>query len=201
MNPQFRPPSTKLEIIVFVFFATLAIVGALSTVLSRNPIRAAVGLFVHIVALAALYLNLGAHFLGVIQLLVYAGAVVVLFVFVIMLLGPAANSPRDGRGVFGRAIAIVMMVIVGGFVVDTVRSVQRFMPERTDAFGTMNAVGSYLFTRGVIPFEMIGITLTIAVVGAFAIARGKHERRNLADPDPESPEKLPETTTVSKGAH
>lgn len=194
MNVQFRPPSTKLEIIVFVFFATLAIVGALSTVLARNPIRAAVGLFVHIVALAALYLNLGAHFLGVIQLLVYAGAVVVLFVFVIMLLGPAANSPRDGRGVVGRGLAIVMMVIVGGFVVDTVRSVQRFMPERTDAYGTMTAVGSYLFQRGVIPFEMIGITLTIAVIGAFAIARGKHYRRAFADPDPTDPEKLAETT-------
>lgn len=187
-----RPPSTTLEIVVFVFFAALAVLGALGTVLSRNPIRAAVGLFVHIVALAALYLNLGAHFLGVIQLLVYAGAVVVLFVFVIMLLGPAATAPQDGRGFGTRAIAAGAVAGIAGVLLWTLRWVEMAMPERTDSFGTMNVVGSFLFKQGVLPFELISITLVIAVVGAFAIARGKHERRPLADPDPASDEKLAE---------
>lgn len=178
--------------VVFVFFAALAVLGALGTVLSRNPIRSAVGLFVHIVALAALYLNLGAHFLGVIQLLIYAGAVVVLFVFVIMLLGPAATSPQDGRGIGWRAVAAAAVAGIGGMLLFTVRYVQMAMPERSDSYGTMNVVGSFLFKQGVLPFELIGVTLVIAVVGAFAIARGKHERRPLADADPASDEKLAE---------
>lgn len=185
-----RPPSTTLEIVVFVFFAAMAVVGALGTVLSRNPIRAAVGLFVHIVALAALYLNLGAHFLGVIQLLVYAGAVVVLFVFVIMLLGPAATSPQDGRGLGTRAVAAAAVAGIGGVLIWTVSFVRMAMPERTDSFGTLNVVGSFLFKQGVLPFELIGVTLVIAVVGAFAVARGKHDRRPLADPDPSAKAKL-----------
>ncbi len=187
-----RPPSTTLEIVVFVFFAALAVLGALGTVLSKNPIRAAVGLFVHIIALAALYLNLGAHFLGVIQLLVYAGAVVVLFVFVIMLLGPAATSPQDGRGMGWRATAALAVAGIGGVLVWTLGFVRMAMPERTDSYGTMNVVGSFLFKQGVLPFELIGITLVIAVVGAFAIARGKHERRPMADPDPTADDKLAE---------
>jgi NADH-quinone oxidoreductase subunit J len=189
-----RPPSTALETVVFVFFSAMAVVGALGTILSRNPIRAAVGLFVHIVALAALYLNLGAHFLGVIQLLVYAGAVVVLFVFVIMLLGPAATSPQDDRG---RGRSLISLLAVGTIAVSLASSVafvRMALPERTDSFGTMNVVGSFLFKQGVLPFELIGVTLVIAVVGAFAIARGKHERRALFDPDPDGPEKLAERT-------
>jgi NADH-quinone oxidoreductase subunit J len=183
--------------VVFVFFAALAVLGALGTVLSRNPIRSAVGLFVHIVALAALYLNLGAHFLGVIQLLIYAGAVVVLFVFVIMLLGPAANSPQDGRGIGWRAVAAAAVAGIGGMLLFTVRYVQMAMPERSDSYGTMNVVGSFLFKQGILPFELIGVTLVIAVVGAFAIARGKHERRPLADADPASDEKLAERDEAS----
>jgi|LNFM01.1.fsa_nt_gb NADH-quinone oxidoreductase subunit J len=190
--PTLRPPSTTLETVVFVFFAALAVLGAFGTVLSRNPIRAAVGLFVHIIALAALYLNLGAHFLGVIQLLVYAGAVVVLFVFVIMLLGPAATSPQDGRGIGARGAAVVGVAGIAGGLLMTLQYVRLPMPERTDSFGTMNVVGSFLFKQGIIPFEMISVTLVIAIVGAFAIARGKHERRALADRDPTAPEKLAE---------
>lgn len=191
-TPTLRPPSTTLELVVFVFFAAMAVVGAFGTILSRNPIRSAVGLFVHIVALAALYLNLGAHFLGVIQLLVYAGAVVVLFVFVIMLLGPAATSPRDGRGIGWRGAAAVAVLGVAGFLLSSLAFVRMVMPDRTDSYGTMNVVGSFLYKQGVLPFELIGVTLVIAVVGAFAIARGKHERRPLADPDPTHPEKLAE---------
>jgi NADH-quinone oxidoreductase subunit J len=183
-----------------VFFAAMAVVGALGTILSRNPIRAAVGLFVHIVALAALYLNLGAHFLGVIQLLVYAGAVVVLFVFVIMLLGPAASSPQDDRGRGRAAISVLAVAAIAACLASSLAFVRMALPERTDSFGTMNVVGSFLFKQGVLPFEIIGVTLVIAVVGAFAIARGKHERRGLLDPDPDGPEKLAERSEPASKA-
>src|SRR4051794_32958053 len=118
-----RGPSSLPELIAFALFAALAIVGAIITVGVRNPIRRALGLFLHILALAGLYLTLGAHFLSVIQLLVYAGAVVVLFVFVIMLLGPAADTPRDSRGIFPRVISGLAVAGVAWMLLWTLRFV------------------------------------------------------------------------------
>jgi len=86
--------------VFFVVASVLALFGALMTIASRSPIRSAVGLLITIVGIAALFLMLNAQFLAAIQLIVYAGAVVVLFVFVIMLLGPDAG---DGEGTVARA--------------------------------------------------------------------------------------------------
>src|SRR5580698_14580 len=90
--------------VYFYVCAAVAIAGALATVVSRNPIRGAMGLLLMIVSIAGLFLALNAQFLAAIQLIVYAGAIVVLFLFVIMLLGPSSMAPRDKRGLVGRAI-------------------------------------------------------------------------------------------------
>src|SRR5882724_936445 len=86
--------------VFFVLSSLLALFGAFMTIASRSPIRSAVGLLVNIIGIASLFLKLNAQFLAAIQLIVYAGAVVVLFVFVIMLLGPDAGS---GESTVGRA--------------------------------------------------------------------------------------------------
>src|SRR5882672_12611846 len=86
--------------LLFIFCSIACIVGAIGTVVARNPVRSAVGLLTTIVGIAGLFLKLSAQFLAAIQLIVYAGAVVVLFVFVIMLLGPDAG---DGEGTVARA--------------------------------------------------------------------------------------------------
>lgn len=188
--PPLRAPSSPAELVAFVVFAAIAVLGALATISLRNPIRCAVGLFFHILALAGLYLTLGAHFLGVIQLLVYAGAVVVLFVFVIMLLGPDANPPHDQRGVGVRVFSGMAVALASLTVLTTVWYLR--MPEapRPPTYGTLKQIGVLIFNKAVVPFELLGITLVIAVVGAFAVARGHHRRRaHLADPDyPGSPE-------------
>src|SRR5580693_3107608 len=84
----------------FYFYAcaAMAVIGALATVIMPNPIRGAMGLLLMILSLAGLFLALHAQFLAAIQLIVYAGAIVVLFLFVIMLLGPSASTPSDRRG-------------------------------------------------------------------------------------------------------
>jgi NADH-quinone oxidoreductase subunit J len=174
-----QAPSSTGEVLAFAFFAALALLGALGTVLSRNPIRAAVGLFFHILSLAALYIVLGAHFIGVIQLLVYAGAVVVLFVFVIMLLGPAADTPKDSRGLSTRVIAGLSVAGVAALIVPQVGFIRMTLSPRPEQFGTLKQIGTYLFTEAVLPFELIGVTLVIAVLGAFAVARGQHRRPGL----------------------
>lgn len=175
-----RGPSSWAEIVAFVFFAAVALAGAVGTISARNPIRGAVGLFFNIVALAGLYLTLSAHFLGVIQLLIYAGAVVVLFVFVIMLLGPAADTPRDNRRIGTRALAALCVASSAAMVVPQVGFVQMVRPSRPEAYGTLKQVGMYLFTDAVVPFELIGVTLVVAVVGAFAVARGRHRKHDEA---------------------
>src|SRR5947207_11909604 len=93
------------SVVYFYVCALLAVAGALGTVIAPNPIRGAMGLLFMILCVAGLFLALHAQFLAAIQLIVYAGAIVVLFLFVIMLLGPSASTPSDHRGRIPRAVA------------------------------------------------------------------------------------------------
>jgi NADH-quinone oxidoreductase subunit J len=161
-----------------VFFALCsiaALVGALSTVLARNPIRGAMGLLLTIVGIAGLFLKLNAQFLAAIQLIVYAGAVVVLFVFVIMLLGPDAGHIKDTgepKAKVARALAGVLMGLLSLATLFLVlRSADK--PARFGfvgpTHGSVEAVGQQLFTKAVVPFELSTALLIVAVVGAIAV--------------------------------
>src|SRR5262249_5025188 len=99
-------------IALFLFCGLAAVLSAVGTISVKSPIRAAMSLLVHIVALSGLFLTLHAHLLAALQLLVYAGAVVVLFVFVIMMIGPAAPDPTTTRGLVVKAMAASLMAIV-----------------------------------------------------------------------------------------
>src|SRR6516164_1500619 len=90
--------------VYFWILAALVVIGGVATVSAKNPIRGAMGLLLTILSIAGLFLALHAQFLAAIQLIVYAGAIVVLFLFVIMLLGPSASTPRDRRGVAVRVL-------------------------------------------------------------------------------------------------
>jgi NADH-quinone oxidoreductase subunit J len=162
-----------------VFFGLMAIVsllGAVATVASRNPIRSAVGLLVTIVGIAGLFLKLNAQFMAAIQLIVYAGAVVVLFVFVVMLLGPDASAVPDGppKARAARAFAGVLMALLaalGGFLLlNATKTFTPFQPVAPE-HGSVELVGRELFTRDLAPFELTTALLIVAVVGAIAVAR------------------------------
>jgi len=168
-------------ITLFLVCAFVAVITAAGTVLMANPIRAAVSLLAHIVSLAALYLSLHAHFLAALQLIVYAGAVVVLFIFVIMLIGPVEIPSGETRGLMGKSFALAMMAILTALVSLTLLDVK---PEQQpvacppgtpdcDLFGGVQGLGRELFQQGVVPFELISILLTVAIVGAIAVARGR----------------------------
>jgi NADH-quinone oxidoreductase subunit J len=174
------PPASIQQLAAFFFFAAMAVVSALATVMMRNPIRNAVGLFVHVLSLAGLYVSLSAHFLTAVQLIVYVGAVVVLFVFVIMLLGPASEAPTDAAGRLPRAVGAGAIVSVGVFLS---RVVMDLHPERVanpPGFGTIESVGRELFGPAMIPFEMASVLLTAAIVGAFAVARSHHGKVSMS---------------------
>src|SRR5690606_40116215 len=113
--------------IVFAICAVVAIVAAVLTVSLRSPLRAAMALLTNILALAGLYVTLHAHLLAAIQVIVYAGAVVVLFVFVIMLIGPASEPKPTGqpRGLTLRTAAAAVMALVAGGIAFAVARVER----------------------------------------------------------------------------
>jgi len=169
-------PSSTQEIVAFAFFSALALVSAVATVAFKNPIRNAVGLFVHVLALAGLYITLAAHFLVAVQLIVYIGAVVVLFVFVIMLLGPNAETTDDDAGILPRALGAGSVALLGAMLTMHLLAFRPERPARTAEGGTLRHIGQYIFTDGVIPFEVASLLLTAAVVGAFADARAHHQK-------------------------
>lgn len=160
---------------LFVVTAIFAMAGALFTISSKRPLRAAIGLLVHIISLAGMFLTLNAQLLAALQLLVYAGAIVVLFVFVIMLIGPAAEiGPIEGR-IASRALSIGLTVAVVLAVATTVAYFDVPWGPVPEDFGTVEGLGLAIYQQALVPFEVISITLLVAIVGAIAIARSPTE--------------------------
>ncbi len=170
--------------LLFLVCAGFALGAAVATVTLRNPLRAAVALLVHIVALAGLYLTLNAHLLAALQLLVYAGAVVVLFVFVIMLIGPTAAISRGPvKGVLIRTAGIALMSLVTvalAFTMIDVAAPYVAMPPcppemgaECGQFGGVEALGRAIYVDSLVPFELVGVLLLVAIIGAIAVARGR----------------------------
>ena len=168
---------------LFLICALFALVSALGTITVRSPIRAAMCLLAHIVSLSGLFLTLHAHLLAALQLLVYAGAVVVLFVFVIMLLGPGVTTPPTTRGLVSRTVAASLM---GLLTLGLASALAPLAPVRAviagcapgtgpecQQFGGVDGFSADLYVGGAVPFELISILLTVAVIGAIAVARGR----------------------------
>jgi NADH-quinone oxidoreductase subunit J len=170
----------------FYVCALAAVGGALAVVLAKNPIRSAMGLLLLILSIAGLFLALRAQFLAAVQLIVYAGAIVVLFLFVIMLLGPAARTPSDRRGLFVRTGSGALFSLAGlaalGAVARAWSLTHRIlpMPNPEPGFGGIDAFGSALFSDALVPFELSSALLMVAVVGAIAVARGRQGAKTLS---------------------
>jgi NADH-quinone oxidoreductase subunit J len=163
-----------LEEILFYIFASGGIVSALLVVTRRNPIIAAIYIIVNFFCLAGIYLTLHAQFIAVIQILVYAGAIMVLFVFVIMLLNLGdERTLRDGfswkkivAGGFGFG---VLMELIYVFLMPN--GTQTIEGTRATDIGTVEAIGRVLFTQFLFPFEITSLLLTAAIVGAVILAK------------------------------
>jgi NADH-quinone oxidoreductase subunit J len=169
----------EISYVNFAFFGLctlLVLVGGVITVAARNPIRGAMGLLTTIVGIAGMYLLLSAEFLAAVQIMVYAGAVVVLFLFVIMLLGPSSLSGRDTRTWSSRYLAATVFLLsaVGVLVVlARVAGPTTAFGTAARGLGTIEGIGHELFTSALVPFELSSALLLVAVVGAIAVARGK----------------------------
>jgi NADH-quinone oxidoreductase subunit J len=164
-----------MDVILFLMFAVIAVVCAINVVVQTHPISSALSLVGVMGSLAVLYLLLGAEFIAAAQVIVYAGAVMVLFVFVIMLLNAGAET-RKGRSYLipGAPLLVVFLALLAYFV-------QRIFPAATVVrFGGFSGggprdIGNALFTTYLLPFEVTSLLILIAIVGAIVLARKEIE--------------------------
>ena len=160
--------------IMFYLLAAGGVISALLVVTRRNPIISAIYLIVNFFCLAGIYLTLHAQFIAVAQILVYGGAIMVLFVFVIMLLNLGDERQlRDGfswKKVIAGGLGFgVLMELIYIFMIQT--GSQSIEMTRATEIGTVEAIGRMLFTRFLFPFEVTSLLLTAAIVGAVVLAK------------------------------
>jgi NADH-quinone oxidoreductase subunit J len=166
-----------MEKVLFILFAIVAVLSALNILLQRNPLYSALSLIGVLACLSALFVTLNAQFIAAIQIVVYAGAIMVLFVFVIMLL----NEPKDvphidkQRGLRFVAIPFAGLLLAEAFYVivrvpqPATQMLKVDNPEQ--AFGTTWSIGTALYTHYLLPFEVTSVLILMAIVGAMVLAR------------------------------
>lgn len=155
--------------VIFLIFAALAVFCGLNVVLRRHPIASALWLIGVMVSLAVLYALLGAHFLAAAQVIVYAGAIMVLFVMVIMLVNAAPEQPSSAS----RMAAVLGLPLLAGLLAVLAMVIERTAAAalvRATGKGTAADVGASLFTTYLLPFEVTSILVLIAILGAIVLA-------------------------------
>jgi NADH-quinone oxidoreductase subunit J len=161
-----------MDVILFFVFAIIAVVCAINVVVQTHPISSAISLVGVMGSLAVLYLLLGAEFLAAAQVIVYAGAIMVLFVFVIMLLN-AGTEKKEGKSLVVQLLGVPLLVAFLGIVAFFV---QRVFPTTMVHFGGftgggVHEIGMALFGPYLLPFEVTSILILIAILGAIVLAR------------------------------
>ena len=166
-----------MDSILFIICATVALVCAFNLILQKHPISSALSLIGVMGALAVLYLLLGAEFIAMAQMVVYGGAVMVLFTFVIMLLN-AGTEKASNKSWFARIAGLpllVLFVAVLGFLIRKVLPPMRSVEFGSWLDGSAQRIGQMLFTEYLLPFEVISILILIAILGAVVLAQKEIE--------------------------
>lgn len=170
----------SLEVILFFIFGFVAAIAAVMMITRNNPVIAALYLILNMASLAGLYLTLNAQFIAVAQVIVYAGAIMVLFLFVIMLLRPE----NEKKFLESNPKIKIFAFIVAGFVfvqliyIIFFSAPSKILKKNLDASiqsGTIEAIGNELFRNYVLPFEAAGFLLLAATIGAILLAKKKIE--------------------------
>ena len=159
-------------LIVFFVLAAMAILGALNLIIQRHPIHSALSLIVVMVALAGLYLLMGAEVVAAVQIIVYGGAIMVLFVFVIMLLNAGVEEHTNVSklaGVAGVPLAVALMGFLAAEVARSTDTVQA--AAQTGAVAPTKALANLLFQEFVYPFELTSFLILVAILGAIVLAQ------------------------------
>jgi NADH-quinone oxidoreductase subunit J len=166
-----------IETAIFIVLAVVTTITAILVIVQRNPVSSAIFLILTFFCLAGVYLLLHAEFIAVIQVLVYAGAIMVLFLFVIMLL----NLEKEKRLVTRNRLQKIVGVLLGAVLLFQIGMVFKaallegakgsFTPEKVAALGNTEVVARLLFTDFLLPFEITSLLLLVAIIGAIVLAK------------------------------
>jgi NADH-quinone oxidoreductase subunit J len=162
-------------LIIFFVLAAMAVLGAISLILQRHPIHSALSLIVVMIALAGLYLLMGAEFVAAVQIIVYGGAIMVLFVFVIMLLNAGVEERTNASKLAGAAgvpLALILTVILIAGPATLMRSVRSdALAAQTGMLAPTKVLATMLFREFVYPFELTSFLILVAILGAIVLAQ------------------------------
>ena len=166
--------------VLFIVFGMICVAGAVNLLVQRHPINSALSLVVVMTSLAVLYLLLGAEFLAIAQIIVYAGAIMVLFTFVVMLL----NAGREERTLGSRAGKIIgfpaVAVFLGVIATVILKAQNLGSASLSDPITSTEELSRVLFHELLLPFEVTSILILIAILGAVALARAGHGDRSAS---------------------
>jgi NADH-quinone oxidoreductase subunit J len=172
-----------IDLLLFYLFGAVAIVASLLVVLGRNPMHSVLLLIVSFGALAGLYIGLEAPFAAVVQIIIYAGAIMVLFLFVVMLLNAHREDEVDGGGArpkagplrAGAAVAVLLVAELGWALTRAARGGDALLAAGTGgdpaALQSVRNVGNVLYTEYSLAFEVTSILIIVAMIGAVVLAR------------------------------
>ncbi|MDQ6771484.1 MAG: NADH-quinone oxidoreductase subunit J [Candidatus Dormibacteraeota bacterium] len=164
--------------VLFWLMAIIAVLGGLGVVLSRQPIRSVLSLVATMLALSILFLMLSAQFVFAVQIIIYAGAVMVLFLFVVALLGPIKETGAGRlRLHWGYTLIVTVPFFAGAWVL--LRGAHLRPPRSFHLVGSVEDIGFGLFTTYLYPFELTSLLLLVAAVGAIYLSRGGSSAREL----------------------
>lgn len=167
-----------VDLVLFWALALIAIATALGMLLSRSTVYAALFLVLNFGTVAVFYILLNAPFIAMSQVSVYAGAIMVLFLFVIMLLG-TASLPRSEALPWQRPLAAILalaLAIEGGYLLFIRRVASGAIPQPVETFGSPQAVGLAMFSQYLLPFEITSVLLLVAMLGAIILTRREKGR-------------------------
>ncbi len=171
---------------LFIVTGAVAVAAALGLLFARNAVYAALFLVLNMFSLAVLYLALGAPFIAMVQITVYAGAIMVLFLFVIMLLGAEQLKEDGGPIAWQRPLALVLgLVLVAElayFIFAALTTQPRLLPPPAE-FGDPHAVGLALFQQYLLPFEVTSVLLLVAMIGAIVLVQRRPTKDAAAEPE------------------
>jgi NADH-quinone oxidoreductase subunit J len=168
-----------MDIFFFALFAFIAVICAINVVVQTHPIASALSLIGVMASLAVLYLLLGGEFIAMAQVIVYAGAIMVLFIFVIMLLNAGGESPRKGSAfvkIAGVPLLAALLVLIAYYIGQNFphADLVQFGALKDTAgksLGSAQNIGTLVFTTYLLPFEVTSVLILIAIIGAIVLAR------------------------------
>ncbi|MHB0867873.1 MAG: NADH-quinone oxidoreductase subunit J [Chloroflexota bacterium] len=163
-----------MEIVYFASLAVLAVLFAVAMIASRNTVHSALFMVAHLFCVAMLYLSLAAEFLAVVQITVYAGAIMVLFLFVITMLTPTREEGSSrilNRLPVAILLALAFLVAASLMIVQAPAAAVPVAPQEAANGGNLSALGGELFTRYLLPFELTSLLLLVAMVAALVLGK------------------------------